>query len=116
MTAFLPLLLLVGGFVVVLACLAWLARYVRRRGAAGAGIGAAMAAYDEGFRATAHESHHEIRAQAERKAPLLSPDDHWWPGDGPATRPGAGRRRPLPAPRRGRGGLRRLARRVRRGR
>ncbi|MEU5605208.1 hypothetical protein [Streptomyces lydicus] len=116
MTAFLPLLLLAGGLVVVLACLAWLARYVRRRGAAGAGIGAAMAAYDEAFRVTAHESHHEIRAQAERKAPLLSPDDHWRPGDGPAGRPGAGRRRPLPAPRRGRGGLRRLARRVRRGR
>ncbi|MGW8397727.1 hypothetical protein ACWGLP_13705 [Streptomyces lydicus] len=115
MSALLPPLLIAGGFAAVLACLAWLARYVRRRGAAGAGVGAAMATYDEAFRVTAHESHHEIRAQAERKAPLLSPDDHWRPGDGPAGRAGAGRR-PLPAPRRGRGGLRRLARRVRRGR
>ncbi|MFH8683180.1 hypothetical protein [Streptomyces lydicus] len=45
MAAFLPLLLIAGG------------------------LAAVPAAYGEAFRATAHESHHEIRAQAERKAP-----------------------------------------------
>lgn len=40
-------------------------------------MGAAMASYEEAFRVTAHESHVESRAQAERKAPLLLPDDHW---------------------------------------
>nr|WP_079145986.1 hypothetical protein [Streptomyces lydicus] len=47
------------------------------------GLAAVPVAYDEAFRATAHESHHEIRAQAERKAPPPSPDGRWRPGDGP---------------------------------
>lgn len=34
----------------------------------------ALAAYEEAFRATSHASHHEIRAQGERKTPTDSPD------------------------------------------
>lgn len=32
-----------------------------------------MAAYDEAFRVTAHEAHHEIQAAAERQMPLPAP-------------------------------------------
>jgi hypothetical protein len=59
--------------VVVIACmaalmgaLAVLARRVRRRGTAGQALAAAMAAFDEGFHATAHDSYVEIATQAER--------------------------------------------------
>ncbi|AYN32586.1 hypothetical protein DUI70_2083 [Streptomyces albus] len=88
-----PFLVVLGSFAVVLGALARLAVHVRRRGSAGAGIGAALASYDEAFRATAHDSHYEIQAQSERKAPLLSPDDG--PGRRPSpVRPGYGPRRP----------------------
>ncbi|WP_329125916.1 hypothetical protein [Streptomyces sp. NBC_01465] len=69
-----PFVLVTVGLVAVVGCFAWLATHVRRRGTAGAGIAAALASYEEAFRVTAHESHHEIRAQAERKAPVDSPD------------------------------------------
>ncbi|KOX21223.1 hypothetical protein ADL06_25950 [Streptomyces sp. NRRL F-6491] len=68
-----------------------LAVVVRRRGTAGAAIGAATAARDEAFRVTAHESYHEIRAQAERKAPVLSPDGPWG-GSAPLPRHREGHR------------------------
>ncbi|MFF3939574.1 hypothetical protein [Streptomyces phaeofaciens] len=71
MDALVPVVVL-GGFAVVLGFLTWLARLTRRRGAAGAG--GALAAFEEAFHATGHVSHHEIRAQAERKAPTGSPD------------------------------------------
>ncbi|MFC8078199.1 hypothetical protein ACFUN8_21965 [Streptomyces sp. NPDC057307] len=73
MNALLPLLLLVGCLAVVMGFFGRLALLVRRRGSAGAGITAAMAAYDEAFRVTAHEAHHEIQAAAERQMPLPSP-------------------------------------------
>ncbi len=63
-----------GGFAAVLGLLTWVARLNRRRGGAGTGVSGALAAYEEAFRATSHASHHEIRAQAERKAPTDSPD------------------------------------------
>ncbi|MFI5686269.1 hypothetical protein [Streptomyces sp. NPDC051636] len=74
MEALLPYLVLLAGLTVVMGFFTWLARLIRRRGSAGAGMGAALAAYEEAFRATSHASHHEIRAQAERKAPTGSPD------------------------------------------
>ena len=51
----------------------WLASRARRRGTAGAAIAGAMAAYDQAFHGTAHDSHVEVQAQAERKAPIPSP-------------------------------------------
>ncbi|MFJ8888046.1 hypothetical protein ACIRJR_32220 [Streptomyces sp. NPDC102402] len=77
MNDLLPLLALAGALAAVMGFFRWLASRVRRRGTAGAAISAALASYDEAFRVTAHEAHHEIRAQAERKVPLLSPDRPW---------------------------------------
>ncbi|MFF7444812.1 MULTISPECIES: hypothetical protein [unclassified Streptomyces] len=115
MGALLPFLFLLGGLAVVLGLLTWLAARIRRRGLAGGAMSAALASYEEAFRVTAHASHVEIRAQAERKAPLLSPDDHWQRDD-----PGAaatGPRRPVRSgPRRARRGLGRWVGRLRSGR
>ncbi|MFF2776614.1 hypothetical protein ACFVU3_17065 [Streptomyces sp. NPDC058052] len=77
MAAFLPLLVIGASIAGVLALLTRLAVVARRRGGAGAAVAAAMAAHDEAFRVTAHESYVEIQAQATRKAPLLSPDGPW---------------------------------------
>ncbi|MGV9691764.1 hypothetical protein ACWDUX_21975 [Streptomyces sp. NPDC003444] len=77
MDDYLPLFVIGAALAGTVGLLARLAVVVRRRGTAGAAIGAAMAAHDEAFRVTAHESYHEIRAQAERKAPVLSPDGPW---------------------------------------
>ncbi|MFI7404363.1 hypothetical protein ACIBW9_28460 [Streptomyces sp. NPDC049541] len=74
MDALTPFLLLVGGLAVVMAAFTSLARRIRRRGTAGGGLGGALAAYEEAFRATSHAAHHEIRAQADRKTPTGSPD------------------------------------------
>ncbi|MFF9847601.1 hypothetical protein [Streptomyces litmocidini] len=74
---FLPLLAIFGGLAAVLAALVWLARHVRRRGTAGAGVVAALASWEEAYRVTAHESYWEIKAQAERRCSALSPDGHW---------------------------------------
>ncbi|MGW1818819.1 hypothetical protein ACWCQM_35320 [Streptomyces sp. NPDC002125] len=109
MSDLLPLLVTVCALGAVMAFFGWLASRVRRRGAAGAAITAALASYDEAFRVTAHDAHHEIRAQADRKAPLLSPDRPWESGRaaGPSPQEGPRRRRP---------GLRRRAGRLWRGR
>lgn len=77
MDDYLPLLVVAAGLIGTAGLLAGLAAVVRRRGTAGVAIGAAMAAHDEAFRVTAHESYHEIRAQTARKAPVLSPDGPW---------------------------------------
>lgn len=117
MDALLPFLILVGVLAAVLAFFVWLAAHIRRRGLAGGAMSAALASYEEAFRITAHEAHVEIRAQAERKAPILSPDDHWGRGPGQAGQAGAEERRPLqPHPRRSRRGLGRWVDRLRRGR
>ncbi|MGW4908217.1 hypothetical protein [Streptomyces sp. NPDC004270] len=73
MQTLLPYLIVVAGLAAVLTAFTGLARYIRRRGTAGGGLGGALAAYEEAFRATSHASHHEIRQQAERKAPTGSP-------------------------------------------
>lgn len=73
MQTLLPYLITFAGFGAALTCLAWLARYIRRRGAAGGGLGGALAAYEEAFRATGHSAYQEVRQQAERKMPTGSP-------------------------------------------
>ncbi|CAM5417038.1 hypothetical protein STENM327S_09453 [Streptomyces tendae] len=94
MDALLPFVLLAGGLAAVLGSFTWLASRVRRRGAAGGAVGAALASYEEAFRATAYESHVEIRAQAERRSPLLSPDDDWRRAPAAVDRAGAEAGRP----------------------
>jgi len=74
MDALLPYLVLAAGVAVVMAAFTLLALRIRRRGTAGGGLGGALAAYEEAFRATSHAAHHEIRAQADRRTPTGSPD------------------------------------------
>ena len=56
--------------VAVLGGLTWLGGRVRRRGIGGD----VMAQVDQVFRPTAHQSHYEIRAEAERGVGHTSPD------------------------------------------
>jgi hypothetical protein len=79
-----PYLLLVGGVAAVMGVFTWLRVVIRRRGVAGSAVRAALAAYDEAFRVTAHESYHEVRAQAGRRLPIRSRG---------GRKPGAGGRR-----------------------
>ncbi|WP_329331527.1 hypothetical protein OG866_02050 [Streptomyces sp. NBC_00663] len=117
MDAFWPFLILIGGLAAVLGAFTWLASRVRRRGLAGGAMSAALASYEEAFRVTAHESHVEISAQAERKAPLLLPDDHWGRRPGEAGEAATeGRRQIRRQPRRSRRGLGRWVDRLRPGR
>ncbi|MFF0289337.1 hypothetical protein [Streptomyces sp. NPDC005262] len=104
MGEFLPFLVVTGALAAVMGFFTWLASLVRRRGLAGGAVRAAMASYEEAFRVTAHDSHHEIQAQAERKMPVASPGDPWRPVRGGAGPRGEG----------GRGTLRRRPRRWRR--
>ncbi|MER5892158.1 hypothetical protein [Streptomyces sp. NPDC001876] len=115
MSEAMPLLVLAGALAAVLGFFTWLASRVRRRGVAGAAISAAMASYDEAFRVTAHDAHYEIQAQAERKVPLLSPDEPWRRrrDEGPG---GAGPKASPVRPRRPRRGIRRRIGRLWRGR
>lgn len=53
--------------------LALLAKRIRRRGASGQAIAAAMAASDEGFHSTAHDVFVELRRQDERPQQAPSP-------------------------------------------
>jgi hypothetical protein len=69
MSALLPYLVLLGFLAAALGFFTWPARRIRRRGTAGGGIGGALATYEDAFRTTSHASHHQIRPQAERKAP-----------------------------------------------
>lgn len=75
MTEVLPVVAVIGGLALLLAGLAGLARRARRRSVAGAAIAGAMAAYDEAFHGTAHDSYVEVPAQAERTAPIPAPDN-----------------------------------------
>ena len=56
-----------GGVVVVLAALTWFASWAKRRGR-GSGVAGAIAAYEEAYRTTAHQSHYELRIQARRNS------------------------------------------------
>jgi hypothetical protein len=110
MDALMPFVVMFGGLAAVLGFFVWLAVRVRSRGLAGGAVNAALASYEEVFRATSHAAHVEIQVQKERKAPLLSPDGTWErsPGraDAPGTRP---RRQSASRLRRSRGALRRWA-------
>ncbi|GAA3370750.1 hypothetical protein GCM10017744_095780 [Streptomyces antimycoticus] len=112
MSEVLPYLIVAGVLAALMGFLGWVAALARRRGATGAALRAALASHDEAFRVTAHDSHHEILAQAERKAPILAPDGQWTPSHALA---GPGGRRPSGprALRTRRGLLRRWGRRVR---
>lgn len=109
MNDLLPLLVLTVALLAVTGVFRLLVARVRRCGTAGAALTAALASYDEAFRVTAHDAHHEIRAQADRKAPLLSPDRPWETGRAAAARTGPARR---PGPRRRAGRLWRWRRSV----
>ncbi|MDX3260003.1 hypothetical protein AB0N87_27720 [Streptomyces sp. NPDC093228] len=112
MHALLPILILLGALAVVLGCFVWLAARMRRRDLAGGAASAALASYEEVFRATAHQAHYEIRAQTERKAPALSPAGHGRLLLDGTNRPSDGDR--PHRVRRGRRSVRGLARRSRR--
>lgn len=79
MRDFLPLLVIFGALILALCGLAWLAVSARRRGTGGAALRGALAAWEEAYRVTSHDSYQEIVAEAQRKAPLLAPDEHWRP-------------------------------------
>ncbi|MBP5941341.1 hypothetical protein [Streptomyces acidiscabies] len=70
MGAILPLLCIAA----VLGLFALLARRIRRRGLAGGALSAALASYEEAFRATSYASHVEIQVQTDRKEPIPTPD------------------------------------------
>lgn len=63
-----------AGLAVVLAGLTWFASWAKRRGR-GSGVAGALAAYEEAYRTTAHQSHYELRQQSDRKSETSSPDD-----------------------------------------
>ncbi|MGW2329144.1 hypothetical protein ACWC5C_25775 [Streptomyces sp. NPDC001700] len=109
MGGFLPYLVFVGALVAVMGCFAWLAVLARRRGVAGSAIRAAVAAHDQAWQVSGYQSHLEVRAQAERKAPIESPDRPWHPASRGLGAPRSAAR----GPRRGRlrRGLRRRFRR-----
>lgn len=114
MAEILPLLVVVGGLALAMGFFTWLAALVRRRGLAGGAVRAALAAYEEAWHTTAHDSYQVSRAQTERKVPIPAPDDPW-PGPHGAARITEARRGPLPGrrPRGLRGRLRRRPRRPR---
>ncbi|MCU1550323.1 MAG: hypothetical protein JWR36_883 [Glaciihabitans sp.] len=68
-------IVVVGAIAAVMAGLIWLASRARRRGVAGAAIAGALAAYDEAFHATAHDTYVEVQAEGERQIPLESRDN-----------------------------------------
>jgi len=72
---FLIALTVIAGLSGVLGALVLIARRVRRRGAAGPAIAAAMAAFDEGWNTTAYARHVELRAQDERTSEAGDADD-----------------------------------------
>ncbi|MEU3460661.1 hypothetical protein ABZ721_11980 [Streptomyces sp. NPDC006733] len=102
MGGLLPFLIAAGCLGAIMGFLWWVAAVARRRGVAGTAFAGALAAYNEAYRITSYESHCELRAQADRKSPVRSPDDPWqrslttaqFPdARGPQPRVGAGRRR-----------------------
>ncbi|WP_033196191.1 hypothetical protein [Streptomyces xiaopingdaonensis] len=87
MDGVLPFLVFACCLAAILAALALLASVVRRRGLAGTAITAALAAHDEAFRATAHQAHHELRAEGERRAVVPSPEGPFRRGRAPGRLP-----------------------------
>jgi hypothetical protein len=70
MSQLLPFVAAFAAFAAVAGGLMWLATRVRRRGVGGD----VMAVVDDVFRPTAHQSHYELQAQDERRAPMSAPD------------------------------------------
>ncbi|MFW6690553.1 hypothetical protein [Streptomyces sp. MAR4 CNX-425] len=76
-----PYLAVFGSLAAVMGFFTWVKGVVRRRGAAGSAMRGALAAYEETMRVTSHESHHEVRAAADRRAEIGGPGDpRWAPG------------------------------------
>jgi len=65
-------LVFLGGVAVALAAMAGFARWAKGRGS---GVAGAVAAYEEAYRTTVYQSHHELRVAADRKSESGSPDD-----------------------------------------
>ncbi|WP_181799588.1 hypothetical protein [Kitasatospora acidiphila] len=80
MSDLLPDLIVFGALLALLGVLTWLRGVVRRRGSAGSALQGALVAFEHSMRVTSYEAHQEIRAQAQRRAPALSPDDPRWNG------------------------------------
>jgi hypothetical protein len=80
MSDWLPDLVVVAALSAVGVTLGWLRGVVRRRGSAGSALQGALAAYEESMRTTSYAAHQEARAQANRRAPALAPDDPRWSG------------------------------------
>ncbi|CAL9447134.1 hypothetical protein SUDANB140_02367 [Streptomyces sp. enrichment culture] len=102
-----PYLVTLGCLTAVMGVFTWLKRLVLRRGLAGSALRGALASYEEAMRVTSHESHIEIRAQDDRRTPVVS-DDPRWTG---RTAAGASAVRAKRSRRTGRRRLRRLLRR-----
>lgn len=77
MEDFLPLVVILAAFGLVMGGLAWIASRARRRGVGGSVLGAV----DEIFHPAAYQPRIEIQVQAERKAPMPSPGDLPWHRD-----------------------------------
>ncbi|GGT01477.1 hypothetical protein [Streptomyces violaceus] len=72
-----PYLMVSGCLIAVMGFFTWLKRLMLRRGLAGSALRGALASYEEAMRITSHESHVEIRAQADRQTPVVSDDPRW---------------------------------------
>ncbi|WP_406347423.1 hypothetical protein OHA44_00705 [Streptomyces sp. NBC_00144] len=77
MSEVLPCLVVAGCLIAVMGFFTWLKRLVLRRGLAGSALRGALASYEEPMRITSHESHIEIRAQADRQTPVVTDDPRW---------------------------------------
>ncbi|MEU5383768.1 hypothetical protein [Kitasatospora cineracea] len=100
-----PYLIVLGVLGAVLTLLGLAGRALRRRGGTGASaLRGALAGYEEAMRATSHQAHVELRAEADRIAPIAAPDG-FRPVLGPRTRDAR-----KAGPRRRRGWRRRTAR------
>ncbi|MBO8199392.1 hypothetical protein ABZY93_23515 [Streptomyces smyrnaeus] len=77
MSAVVPYLVVSGCLIAVMVSFTWLKRLMLRRGLAGSALRGALASYEEAMRITSHESHIEIRAQADRRTPVVSDDPGW---------------------------------------
>ncbi|GAA2121662.1 hypothetical protein GCM10009759_71580 [Kitasatospora saccharophila] len=70
-----PYLIVLGVLATVLTGLGLAGRALRRRGGTGAAaLSGALAGYEEAVRATSYQAHVELRAQADRIAPVEAPD------------------------------------------
>ncbi|MGI5350252.1 hypothetical protein ACQEU8_19030 [Streptomyces sp. CA-250714] len=77
MSEVVPYLVASGCLIAVTGFFTWLKRVMLRRGLAGSALRGALASYEEAMRITSHESHIEIRAQADRQTPVVTGDPRW---------------------------------------